>query len=106
MSETMAYQWAKGLQVGDILRSPSGLLRVVRSVRFKGTGNGSVTLVIQHCSWTRRCYTVQTFSDLRLSGYVRTGFRYKFTKPWDAKIAHAIESSERTLSCCDVHGLG
>lgn len=60
------YTWCETVKKGDVLRSPAGLLRIVRDVHhFKPSLRPSrnrvpktiVTFTIQHCSWTSRCYT-------------------------------------------------
>ena len=63
--------WIKKLQKGDVIRSRSGALRVVRAVDHFGPGicRTVVHLAIKRCSWTHRAYTVYNGNDLRQMGY-------------------------------------
>ena len=87
-------------RVGDIVRSRNGVLRMVRhnSGRY-------ITFAIRHCSWTGRPYTVYSVSELESMGYVNTGINVKIKLPIERRIFAAIkDSSNRSLSCCDVRG--
>ncbi len=130
----MTTKWIKKIRKGDVLKAPSGLLRVVRDVSHSGpsVGKTSVTFTIQHCSWTGRCHTVLTGNDLRTFGYLPTRARYQFRKKIDKKIEREINGggkvrivvaasggkvtdyiivhrpvhpSKIQLDCCDVRGI-
>ena len=130
----MKHGWIKRIRKGDILRAPSGLLRVVRDVSHSGpsAGKTSVIFTIAHCSWTGRCYTVLTGNDLRTFGYRPTQARYSFRKAIDRKITNEISGGDKIrivvaasggritkyidvhrpldrdkiqLDCCDVRGI-
>lgn len=99
-------EWFDHLRAGDVLRARSGLLRVVRSVSRRGGKLGSVTFVIRHCSWTKRPYTVYTFSDLKVFRYSYVGARVGLNGELDRKIDEAIRHRDnRSLSCCAVRGI-
>ena len=126
--------WIKRIRKGDVLKAPSGLLRVVRDVSHCGpsAGKTSVTFTIQHCSWTGKCYTVLTGVDLRTFGYQPTKGQYRFRKKIDRTIDREINGGDKvrivvaasggkvtkyidvhrpldrdksTLDCCDVRGI-
>jgi hypothetical protein len=103
------HSWIKNIQAGDVLKSGSGLLRVVRKVTHSKT-RCSVTFTIKHCSWTGRCYTTMSSSDLITFGYVSTGKKYPLTATMvDREIAYCIANhdiKDQTLKCCDVEGVG
>lgn len=102
------HQWIRRLQVGDIVRAKSGLLRVVRAVTHHPHGVSSIVFVIKHCSWTRRCYTYMNSHDLITFGYRPTGKRLPLRKNIDKEIASNIVNHSKdlqTLKCCDVEGL-
>lgn len=114
--------WMATLQVGDVLTNGRSY-RVVREVsrwqrgRVAGKrrlqtipGEGplrGVVFTIRHCSWTKRCYTVLTASDLLTLRFRPAGVRVKLNKPVDAKIAASLHErgTRRTLRCCDVRGI-
>lgn len=105
--------WTNRLKVGDIVRFPSGMLRTVRRVKHPDSptdrrGNkyrSSVTFSIQACSWTGRCYTCYTSSDLRTMGCRPTRARNPLRTKLDRKICAAMASHEHLLKCCDVIGV-
>lgn len=104
------FAWIKTLQVGDVLRAPSGVLRIVRSVQHSGPslGKTSVCFLIRHCSWTGRCYTVLTGCDLATIGYVKTGARAKLNHGFDRAVEHdmgGIHWRDAKLTCCAVRGI-
>lgn len=101
----MLGRWYRKIRIGDVLRSGGGSLRVVRDVKHFADGKTFVHLVIKHCSWTGRCYTVLQGTDLNYMGYRRTGKRVRLRSKLDAKIAEACRSVPITLTCCDVEGL-
>ena len=51
-------EWLKAVRPGDVLRTPNGILRVVRRVRYRRGVVSSFTFTIRRCSWTHACYTV------------------------------------------------
>jgi hypothetical protein len=99
--------WMAAVKVGDVLRSGSKTLRVVRKVsRFKDGSLRSVTFSIRHCSWTRRPYTVMGYTDLRLLGYARVGANLKLESPLDRELALDIaDHNRRQVTCCMVKGI-
>lgn len=106
-------KWIEGIKVGDMLRARSGKLRVVRSVSHSESKHyGTRTIVIftiQHCSWTGRCYTVYTGSDLRSAGYRPTGVNVSLRGKVDRMIGEEFgrrgSMAEAKLRCCDVIGI-
>ncbi len=101
------HAWIGRIKRGDILAEGSSL-RVVREVRHGENGRVSVTFTIKHCSWTTRCYTVLTHSDLKTRGFRPTGKRVRLTGKLDAEIERnfGVHIRETTLHCCDVEGIG
>jgi len=104
--------------VGDVLKTPSGSLRVVRKVSapFLTTRPNSVPerrcflyFTISHCSWTGRGYTLYSVGELNGLGYSYTGIRVKFKSPLDLRINKKMmregnyPASE--FSCCEVRGV-
>lgn len=100
--------WIRKLKVGDVVRAPSGLLRVVRKATHYNHVS-CISFVIKHCSWTRQCYTVYTSHDLISVGYRPTGKSVSLQESIDIKIAEAIARSGKDhpprLTCCDVEGI-
>lgn len=103
--------WMSHLQIGDVLRAGRRSLRVVRHLsRYKsGPKKGllrSVTLTIKHCSWTGRCTTTLTYTDLWQRGFRPTGARRRLRSKLDRLIADdAGNKHTRHLDCCDVRGI-
>lgn len=99
--------WIKALRVGDVVRTPSGLLRIVRAAHH-GATRSSFYFTIKHCSWTGRCYTVYTSSDLKTQGWSYTGKRVRLRSHKDYEIQQnfSISLRDTTLHCCDVEGIG
>lgn len=100
-------EWMRGVKVGDVLVNCNGTYRVVRAASFFPNGNlATVTFVINHCSWTRRPYTVMNFTDLRQQGYRPAHARSKLNGPLDAQIAKVVSNHcDHSLSCCAVKGI-
>lgn len=109
-------EWMATLRAGEVLTNGRSY-RVVRNVsRWRCTPRGGrvdgegplrcVTFAIRRCSWTKRCYTVYTASDLKTLRFRPAGARVKLNRPWDEAIAQEIENKHgpRLLSCCDVRG--
>lgn len=100
--------WIRHLRAGDVVRMPSGVLRVVRKVTMGKRGViRSATFSIKRCSWTGRCYTVIHRSVL-MQGWSHTGRRVVLNSVLDAQIAHDVTHTDyRTLQlhCCDVKGV-
>jgi hypothetical protein len=104
------YNWIKHIRKGDVLRSPSGKLRIVRQVNHNGPSISKtyVTFLIQHCSWTGRCYTVYTGNDLRQMEYMPVRARMKLNTKFDKLIEREfwrIYARDAVIDCCDVRGL-
>lgn len=104
--------WIHRIQLGDVLRAGSGLLRVVRAVTHSPIDYGGnphirtmVTFSIRHCSWTRRCYTCYTGNDLVQMGYRPTRARVKLRKSIDRAIRADFGADNPKLTCCDVEGV-
>lgn len=95
--------WRDKLKVGDIVLSPNGTERIVRKVKYFNNLLGWVSFVILHCSWTGRCYTCYSRSDLKR--YSPTKHSIALITPLDKEIAEAIQADKVTVTCCDVEGL-
>jgi hypothetical protein len=111
----MTPAWVSRIRKGDVLRSGSGVLRVVREVshseiRYSGPPHirTSVYFAIKRCSWTRRCYTVYTGNDLIQMGYRPVRARVTLRKSIDRAIERDIQRPgyhKPKLTCCDVEGV-
>lgn len=101
--------WVDEVEVGDILRAPNGVLRVVRAVhRYKKPRWPIKTWVyftIRRCSWTHRCYTLLCGTDLKARGYRPTGKKFKLNKRIDRKIEKEFGMFKAKLRCCDVEAI-
>jgi hypothetical protein len=98
----------RNVKVGDVLRAPSGLLRVVRHVSTGRSCGPSVTFTIQHCSWTGRSITSYTLNELSRMGYVKTRAKLPLTTKFDKLMEWDIACPPRELQhfdCCDVKGI-
>lgn len=92
------------LQVGDVIKSPSGAFRVVRLVDRPTERRIFVGLTIRKCSWTRRCYTLLCRYDLR--AYTKLPFRVKLDSELDSMVLRELDSSTAPLiDCCDIKGV-
>ena len=111
-------RWIAKIKRGDILRSRSGMLRVVREVTHSDQGiygiRTSVTFTIKTCSWTGRCYTVYTGNDLVQMGFRPTRARVSLRKKIDREIACQIRDrpfpdmrlpKRYSIACCDVRDI-
>lgn len=66
---------------------------------------GWVTFAIRNCSWTNRCYTILSRTDLRIRGFRPTRQRAALRGKVDKLIKHDIEHhypEDQILTCCDV----
>lgn len=112
------YSWCETVKKGDVLRAPSGLLRIVRDVHhfkaslrptMKRVPKTIVTFAIQHCSWTTRPYTAYQTRELARIGYRPTGIRQRLKTEFDRQLEQEIgrqgSAAECELHCCDVVGL-
>ena len=99
--------WIRKIRKGDILRAPSGLLRIVREVAHSDKGT-YLSFVIKRCSWTQRCYTTYVGVDLVRLGYSPTGKHASLTGRIDRKIERElgdVSPIDIVLHCCDVRGI-
>lgn len=104
--------WRDDLQEGDVL-SNGRTFRVVRGVSYwkHGPSKGllwGVSVSIQRCSWTGRCFTLLTASDLLTLGFAKVeGVRVKLNTELDRRIHRDVHGSwrSREASCCDVIGV-
>ena len=98
--------WPYTVKPGDVLETASGDLRVVRKCVTGASGYTTwVHLVIRRCSWTKRCYTVLNYHDLKGRGFRPTGLLVKLDTKTDRKIARDLKYDNRfkqKVSCCDV----
>lgn len=114
----MQPEWMAALRVGDVLVFPGDVYRVVREVsRWERVGRNTVrgqgpvrfvTFAIRRRSWTNRCYTLLTPTDLLLRGARPVGARIKLTGELDAKISAAIRQpcwEPFVLRADDVRGI-
>ncbi len=63
--------WMCFAKEGDVLRTPKGDYRVIRSIsRFDDGDLRSADFAIRRPSWTGRAYTTYNFTDLRNWTYV------------------------------------
>jgi|SRR5579872_560803 len=93
-------------RVGQLIKSPAGLLRIARAVHIASDDPKKVwvSFAIKHCSWTRRCYTVYSLDELLRTGYTVTRKRVKFNK-FDKRVNTVIHKSSKEMTCCDVEGI-
>lgn len=111
--------WFAIVKEGDVLRSPSGALRVVRRVTRRGDydlnrrpgRSRGVGLLVAVCFVKRRCSRYESpttsywFGELRTWKYV--GARVKLDLPFDEEIERSFDNlGERCLlHQCDVVGV-
>ena len=99
------------VRTGDVLKWPSGVMRVVRLVHQHGDRRENPRktfcfFVIKHCSWTRRCYTLYNIGELAGIGVRNTRVNIKFKTRIDERIVEEMERAGRPqISCCKVRGL-
>lgn len=107
------YAWINSIKKGDVLKSPTGTLRIVRGVTHGGSiCKTFVQFTILRCSWTRRPTT--TVDGQVLKRYSPTGANIPLTGELDAAIErdstgragkYPLIGSEREIFCCDVRGM-
>jgi hypothetical protein len=98
---------------GDVLKWPSGTMRVVRVLHDHGVTNRYEDprkvfcyFTIKHCSWTHRCYTLYNLGELHGMGVRNTGMNIKFKTRFDERLVEEMENSgQRTIKCCAVRGM-
>jgi hypothetical protein len=106
----MQPRWMREVVKGSVLAEGSGTWRVVREAHRKPNGDlWGVTFAIRHCSWTGRCYTILTATDLKVRGFrlVRVAPR-KLRSVIDRRIAASIRDHHARpypATCCDVEGV-
>jgi len=106
------HAWISKIKKGDVLRSGTGMLRIVRRVshsfiKYYGIRT-SVTFTIQACSWTGRPYTVLTGNDLVQMGYIPMRGRFALKTKFDRTLERdfsADTAADCELTCCDVKGV-
>lgn len=89
----MVRDWRDDIKVGDVIKEGNGVLRVVRRASYHSENDGflwGITLAIRSCSWTGRCYTVLTRSDLASRGFSPTGATWPLDSDFDRMIDAAI----------------
>lgn len=110
---TSDHPWIAQLQKGDVVRTRSGRLRIVRDVshhhnRYYGTRT-IVTFLICHPSWTGRCYTVMTGNDLVQMGYrptkAKATLRTAFDWAVEQEISECFHPNDIKLHARDVRGI-
>lgn len=104
------YNWIKQIQKGDVLRAPSGKLRIVRRVTHYGQSlsRTSIVFLISRPSWTGRCYTVIRGNDLKNKGYQPTKAKAKLGKDFDNIVEYELDRSAhqpKKLGARDVMGI-
>jgi len=101
--------WMAHVKPGDVLETPSGDLRIARSVtRFPDGDLKAINFAIRRCSWTGRAYTCYGFTDL-----MKWKFKMKRKLPRDRisrLLAHDLRyecrmPEDQVLTCCSVVGV-
>lgn len=106
------HAWISRIKKGDVLRTGSGKLRIVRRVShsnipFYGIRT-NVTFAIQACSWTHRPYTIYTGNDLVQMGYEPVAARFPLRTKFDRTLERDFEaptSEYCVFDCCAVRGI-
>ena len=95
------------LKEGEILKAPSGRLRIARVVH-RYPNKIWVYFTIANRSWTRRCYTLYTTAELKYQGYIRTGKYKTWWDETDLRIANEMKKSfvPPKMTPEDVSGIG
>lgn len=90
--------WPYTVQVGDILRFPSGDLRVVRYAKNGKSGYTTyVGLAIRRRSWTNRAYTIISYVDLKCRGARPVGRMKKMDSEISLKLADCMTFDNRFM---------
>lgn len=82
----MTPDWIVQLKVGDVVRTRSGRLRIVRHVSHHKNMYGTrvcLSFTIQRRSWTNRAYTTVTGNDLVQAGWQPTRAKAKLNTAFD-----------------------
>lgn len=101
-------EWAKTLDRGDIVRTPTGTERVVREVHRHSESRVYVSFTILHCSWTTRPVTVYSMGELVRVGYTYAGRRIEIK---NTRLNKSIDREVKCrpgppkLTCCDIKGV-
>ena len=114
---SLADQWSLTIQEGDVIRTKSGTLRVVRAVhrhpKASGKGSGKATVArrcfcffaIKRCSWTGAGYTVYNVAEMVGMGWLPTTAKPRPLKvEIDLKLRHDFEARDsrtRCVTCCE-----
>lgn len=100
-------EWFAIVRPGDVLRAPSGALRVVRSVRRRENGRlRAIQFVKRRCSRYPSPTTIYFDTDFRQQRWEYVGARVKLDQPFDHDIAlHCEHHSNGVLRQCDVVGI-
>jgi len=102
------------IKVGDVLRAPSGRLRLVRAVHnsflrkhWKNNPKSRIWVyfVINHCSWTKRPYTLYTVAELERQDYRKMPASFKLNDKFQRLLIEEIETNVNNFTCCDVVGI-
>lgn len=118
----LADQWAGEVQAGDVVRTHTGDLRVVRAVHRhcidrSGKGGWSKTqarrtycyFAIKRCSWTHRPYTQYSIGEMVTMGWTPTDAKpSRLNAAIDHQLLADFEADARedlNLTCCAVRGL-
>jgi len=110
----LSLDWRDTLSEGDIIRSASGDLRVVRKASYwdkpyRNRPAGmlyGVYLLIRNCSWTGKCYTVINRSDLVSRKFEPTGLRWESDAAFKVLLEKEMGPNKPlALHCCDVKGI-
>jgi hypothetical protein len=107
------HKWIERIKLGDVLKSRSGDLRVVRWVRHSPIPyygiRTSVIFAIRRTSWTTPAYTVYTGNDLVQMGYRPTRAKHPLTARIDKRLLKSFEHNggilPTDLRAWDVIGL-
>lgn len=104
-----SWDWLEQIKIGDILLENGKSERIVRAVHMKKSGMlYGVSFVIQRCSWTGRCHTTVSRSDLKTRKFANPGKSKSEADLVDKLIAHDLlywQKDKQRLDCCDVKGI-
>ncbi len=117
---SLADQWAAEVQEGDVVKTKSGDLRIVRAVhrhpKATGKGSGKATkarrvwcfFAIKHCSWTGAGYTLYTIAEMVGMGWLPTSAKpRRMSAEIDVRLKSdfARPGKDRCVRCCEAVGL-